>query len=453
MIEKIIDFNIEKENNNDNSPNFYKDIFPYSKLPQIKFDNIFYPTETPEDIWITDTTFRDGQQSMSSFTIDEIMTIFKYLNQLDNGSGIIRQTEFFLYTKKDQEALYKCRELGFEFPEITAWIRSNKKDLELVSQLEIPETGILMSCSDYHIYKKLGLDRKSAAEKYLDFVKHALDKGIKPRCHLEDITRADFYGFVVPLVSQLMKLSKESGIEIKIRACDTLGLGVSHSGASLPRSVAGIIQGLRKIAKVPSKSIEWHGHNDFHCVVPNSTSAWLNGASSVNTTVLGIGERTGNCPMEAMIVEYAQLKGDIKEMNLEYITRLSEFFEKRMNYPIHPKFPFIGSEFNLTKAGIHADGILKDKEIYNAFDTKKILNRPIVVAVNQYSGLAGIAAWINTYFDLDDSSSIDKRDIRLLKIKSWIDKEYKDGRTSVISNHELKTLSMENFAFLKTIDM
>ncbi len=84
-----------------------------------------------------------------------------------------------------------------------------------------------------------------------------------PRCHFEDITRADFYGFVVPFANKLMDLSNKAKIPIKIRACDTLGLGVSYPGAALPRCVQGIIYGLRHYSGVPSEWIEWHGHNDF----------------------------------------------------------------------------------------------------------------------------------------------------------------------------------------------
>jgi citrate (Re)-synthase len=421
-------------------PNLYRDIFPYTEIPRVTFNNKFIPISMPEEIWITDTTFRDGQQSMSPFKTEQILTLFDFLHDLDNGSGIIRQTEFFLYTKKDREALEKCIERGYEFPQITSWIRANKEDFKLVKEMRLKETGILMSCSDYHIFKKLNMTRGQAMEKYLSIASDALENGIIPRCHLEDITRADFYGFVAPLVTNLMKLSREAGIEVKIRACDTLGLALPYTGIGIPRSVQEIMYGLTNYCGVPSKSIEWHGHNDFYNVVTNSSTAWLYGASGINTTLLGIGERSGNCPLEAMVIEYGQLRGTIKNMNLHILTDIAEYFEREIGYTISPKTPFIGSDFNLTKAGIHADGILKDEEIYNIFDTDKILNRPIVVAVNEYSGHAGIAAWINTYYRLKDENKIDKRDSRVHKIKDWVDKQYKNGRTAVIRNEELDHL-------------
>jgi citrate (Re)-synthase len=328
-------------------------------------------------------------------------------------------------------------ERGYKFPEVTSWIRASKKDFKLAKEMGIEESGFLVSCSDYHIFKKFKKSRKQVMEDYLSVIKDALDVGIKPRCHLEDITRADFYGFVVPFALELRKLMDESGVPIKLRACDTLGYGVSYSGAALPRSVPGIVYGLRHHAGFPSELLEWHGHNDFYKVVTNAATAWLYGCSSVNGSLLGIGERTGNTPVEAMVIEYAQLKGTTDGMDTTVITEIAEYYEKELGYSIPPRTPFVGKHFNVTQAGIHADGILKDEEIYNIFNTTKLLKRPIGVALTQTSGLAGIALWINNYFGLDENNRVDKKDIKVAEIKGWIDLQYSDGRTTSISDDEM----------------
>ncbi|WP_371414847.1 2-isopropylmalate synthase [Caloramator sp. E03] len=426
-----------------NEPNLFRHIFPYSEIPKITFNYKNIPICVPNEIWITDTTFRDGQQAISPFTAEQIIKIYDYLHKLDNNSGIIRQTEFFLYTERDRKALEACLSKGYKYPEITTWIRAKKEDFKLVKDIGIKETGILMSCSDYHIFKKLNMTRKQAMNQYLEIAAEAFEHGIIPRCHLEDITRADFFGFVVPFVNELIKLSNEAKIPFKIRACDTLGLGVSFPGVELPRSVPAIIYGLRHYCGLSSEYIEWHGHNDFYSVVTNSTAAWLYGASSVNTSLLGIGERTGNCPLEAMVIQYGQLRGNTKNMRLEVLTEIAEYFERDIKYSIPPRTPFVGKEFNVTRAGVHADGMLKNEEIYNIFDTTKLLNRPPVVAINEYSGLAGIAAWINMYFNLKGNNKIDKKHPVVQKIKDWVDKEYENGRTTVISNNELEALVKE----------
>lgn len=418
-------------------PNLYRNLFEYDSIPKISFNHRNVPINMPKEIWITDTTFRDGQQSTSPFTTTQIVDLYKLLNKLGGPRGIIRQSEFFVYSPKDRRAVEECLALGLDFPEVTTWIRASDKDFELVREIGIKETGILVSCSDYHIYKKMGLTRKSALEKYLGIVKNALDHGIKPRCHFEDITRADFYGFVLPFAEELVSLGEEAGVPIKIRACDTMGYGVSFPGTALPRSVQGIIYGLQHYAGVSSEMLEWHGHNDFYKSVSNASTAWLYGCSGVNCSLLGIGERTGNCPLEAMVIEYCSLRGTSDGMNLPVITEIANYFEREIGYEIPARTPFVGRNFNVTRAGIHADGLLKDEEIYNIFNTAKLLNRPASVAVDMHSGLAGIAHWMNSYFSLSAEESIGKQHPSIAKMKEIIDAQYSDGRTTVMGDDEL----------------
>jgi isopropylmalate/homocitrate/citramalate synthase len=125
-------------------------------------------------------------------------------------------------------------------------------------------------------------------------------------------------------------------------------------------------------------------------------------------------------------------------MRLEVLNQVAEYFRLELGYTVPDKYPLVGTDFNTTKAGIHADGLLKDPEIYNSFNTQKILNRPIVIVVNQASGTAGIAGWINNYYHLSGEQTIDKHDPRIVKIKEWVDDEYVNGRSSNISNEELR---------------
>lgn len=418
-------------------PNVFRNLFPYDEVPKIAFNDRIVPHNMPEEIWITDTTFRDGQQSRAPYTAEQIVKIYDYLHRLGGPNGKIRQSEFFLYSKKDRDAVYKCMERGYKFPEITSWIRASKKDFELVKEIGMKETGILVSCSDYHIFYKLKMTRREAMNHYLSVVRECLETGISPRCHLEDITRSDIYGFVIPFCLELMHLMEEYKIPVKIRVCDTMGYGINYPGAVIPRSIPGIIYGLRVHAGVPSELIEFHGHNDFYKAVSNSTTAWLYGASSVNCSLFGIGERTGNTPLEAMVFEYAQLRGTLDGMDTRVITEIAEYYEKEIGYRVPSRTPFVGKNFNVTRAGIHADGLLKNEEIYNIFDTDKFLNRPPLVAISNTSGLAGIAHWINTYFGLKEEKQVDKNSKLVDKVKEWVDKEYESGRVTVLTDEEL----------------
>lgn len=418
-------------------PNVFRNMFPYSEIPKIPFNDRIVPHDMPKDIWITDTTFRDGQQSRAPYSTEQIVTIYQYLHRLGGENGMIRASEFFLYSKKDRDAVYKCMELGYKYPEVTSWIRASKEDFKLVKEIGMKETGILVSCSDYHIFMKLKMTRRQAMDHYLSVVRDCLEEGISPRCHLEDITRADIYGYVVPFCLELMQLMKEYQIPIKIRACDTMGYGVNYPGAVIPRSVQGIIYALHTHAGVPHELLEWHGHNDFYKAVVNSSTAWLYGCSGVNTSLFGIGERTGNTPLEAMVFEYAQLRGNLNGMNTQVITELAEYYEKEIGYQIPPRTPFVGKNFNVTRAGIHADGLLKNEEIYNIFDTEKFLNRPVLCAVSNTSGLAGITHWINTYFRLPEEKKLDKNCELVREVKKWVDEEYAGGRVTVLTDEEL----------------
>jgi len=419
-------------------PNLYRDIFSYSEVPKIPFNHRLVPMIPAEEIWITDTTFRDGQQGFSNFTVEQIVDLYKLMSELGGPNGIIRQSEFFIYTEKDRKAVEECQKLGLKFPQITSWIRANEKDFELVKKMNIKETGILASVSDYHIFFKLRQTRRKALEQYLKIVSKALEEGIIPRVHFEDITRADFYGFVVPFARELMKLAHQSKMVVKIRACDTLGYGVVHPGASLPRSVPGIVYGLTRLAGVPSEWLEWHGHNDFYCGVVNPVTAWLYGCSAANGALLGIGERTGNTPIEALCIEYVSLRGELNGMDLSKITDIANYFVERFGYQIPPNQPFVGSNFAKTRAGIHADGLMKQEEIYNIFDTEKILKRKPEVGISDKSGLAGIVYWINSKLKIPESEWISKDDERILKIKDWIDDQYNNhDRISDITDEEM----------------
>lgn len=446
----LLDFDTyEYELQDVESPELFREMFPYTEVPKVAFNYRHVPMNMPENIYITDTTFRDGQQSRAPYTSSQIVELYKMLHRLGGRNGIIRQTEFFVYSKSDRDALEQCMALGYEFPEITTWIRASKQDFELVKHIGIEETGILVSCSDHHIFNKMGLNRRQALDKYLGIVKECLAAGLRPRCHFEDITRADFYGFVVPFALELQRLSEESGVPIKIRACDTMGYGISYPGAALPRSVPGIIYGLQHYAGFSSDMLEWHGHNDFYKGVSNAATAWLYGAGSVNCSLLGIGERTGNVPLEAMVFEYASLKGTLNGMDTSVITEIADYIVNETNYDLPAMTPFVGKSFNVTRAGIHADGLMKDEEIYNIFDTAKLLNRPPKVLISATSGLAGIACWINNYYDLTDDECVDKRDPGVLKIKEWVDKEYDSGRVTAISDDELIELTEKYIPHIK----
>lgn len=437
-------------------PNLLEDTFDYSLPPKIRFDGpiIEYIDGQPvefdpnsaktRDIFITDTTFRDGQQARPPYTVDQIVHLYDLLAKLGGPNGVIRQTEFFLYTKNDREALDRCRELGHRYPECTGWIRADKGDFRLVKQAGLKETGMLTSSSDYHIFNKLKFkSRQACLDAYCEVVAAAFENGVRPRCHLEDVTRADFDGFVLPFIDRLMRMSEEvpEELSVKIRICDTMGFGVHYPGAELPRSVPKIIYKLNQECGVPSDRLEWHGHNDFHRVHANAATAWLYGCDSLNGTLLGVGERTGNPPLEGAIIEYISLKEDLCGIRPEVITEIADFL-RTINFPIPDNYPLVGKDFNTTRAGIHAGGLRSDERIYNIFDTTQLLNRPPRVGITDKSGADGVTHWINQYFGLKGDERINK--IKCHKVARWVMDQYEvEGRITAISDEEMQARVQE----------
>lgn len=422
-------------------PNLLRNLFPYTEPPRLFFDNVIVPMNLPEKIWITDTTFRDGQQARPPYTVKQIVDIFSMFHALGGKSGLIRQCEFFLYSEKDRKAVEECLALDYSYPEVTGWIRAVKADFQLVKQMQLKETGILTSVSDYHIFLKLKSTRAATMANYLDIVRSALDEGILPRCHFEDLTRADIYGFVIPFTQELVKLSEESGVNIKVRLCDTMGYGDPNPGSILPRSVPKLVYTIIHETGIPSSSLEWHGHNDFHKVHANSAAAWLYGCAAVNSSIFGIGERTGNSPLEALIFEYLSIMGNDTRIDTTVITELSRYYRKSIHQEFPVNYPFIGKNFNTTSAGIHADGVIKNEEIYNIFDTDKLLNRPIGVLITDKSGMAGVAWWLNAQLQVEPEKRVSKHHPGVKKIYDWVIDQFDNGRTVGISDEEMMWLA------------
>jgi len=421
-------------------PELYRELFPYTKISRVPFDDTIAMPRPAEKMFITDTTFRDGQQARPPYTVKQIAHIFELLHRLGGQSGLIRASEFFLYSDKDRRAVEACLAKDYKFPEVTGWIRANASDLKLVKSMGLKETGLLTSVSDYHIHLKLGKDRKAAMTDYLAVVDQALEWGIIPRCHFEDLTRADLFGFCLPFAQKLMERSREAGMPVKIRLCDTMGYGVPYAGAALPRSVAKLVRAFTDEAQVPSEWLEWHGHNDFHKVLVNAGTAWLSGCSGANCTLLGFGERTGNAPLEAMVVEYISLTGEDDAANTQVISEIARYFEEELEYAIPANYPFAGRDFNATSAGIHVDGLAKNEEIYNIFDTRKILGRPVPIIITDKSGKAGVSYWINHNMELEGDDAVDKRHPAVDKIYSRIMEAYDAGRNTSFSNQEMRAL-------------
>ncbi|MEM2444896.1 MAG: hypothetical protein QXD94_06365 [Sulfolobales archaeon] len=386
----------------------YKEVFPFIDVPRIFLDGVTsnFNSGSLGRIYITDTTLRDGQQGWRNLTYDESIKIYEVLTEL-SGDGIIQTCEFFLYTEKDRNVVRTLLNAGYEYPKIIGWIRASREDLKLVFDAGLDETIILTSISDYHIYYKLGLDRESAFRKYLSVVDEALSKGVAVKCALEDITRASLGKNVIPFVKTLMRLGEKYSMPVRIKLSDTLGLGLPYPEVPPPRGIPALIRAIINEG-FPGENIEFHGHNDFGLVVANHLAAWIYGAGGSNCTLLGIGERAGNCPLEIMLIHYLGLR-NYRKVDLKPLKKVINLFTELGFYI--PEFqPIFGANAFRTKAGIHVDGLIKNPEVYLPYDSEALLGIPYTISITPYSGRSAIAYWINKYFGLPPDEGLSKED-------------------------------------------
>ena len=409
--------------------------WPYP--PRIRFDGISIDPLTPKELYITDTTFRDGQQSFRALYPEEARRIFEILVDLDNNSGRISRSEFFLYTERDRTIVEILRGLGHEYPKIIGWGRASIEDVARVREAGLDEMVMLMSISDIHIRYKLGLTREQAIAKYLDAAERAMKSGISLRCSLEDVTRSDVPGMVIPFVRKLTNLGERYGVSVTIKLPDTTGVGVPYPEAALPHSIPKLVWVMRRVAGLRPEQIEFHGHNDYYMAVANATAAWIYGASINNATLLGIGERAGNVPIEALVMIYARLKGDLGGMNPLAIKRAAEVF-KELGYRVPRYQPIVGENAFSTMAGIHIDAQIKNPATYLSFDPG-IVGREPKILVGPYSGSSGIVHWMERVMGI----KVEKNSELVKRIYDRIVRRYSDGAREPLSDEEIMEIVLK----------
>ncbi|MEJ2290038.1 MAG: pyruvate carboxyltransferase, partial [Deinococcales bacterium] len=253
----------------------------------------------------------------------------------------------------------------------------------------VRESGMLASASDFHTFHKFTpAGRNAAARRYLEAVQSALDAGVRPRLHLEDATRAPS-AFIDPFVEAVLRLAEPYGAALrpKFRVCDTLGVGLPFEDAALPRSVPRRIRALRGLGLEPT-DLEFHPHNDTHLVVANSLAAVRAGCAVVNGTSLGKGERSGNAPLEGVLLHLIGM-GYVSDPRPDFraLNDLADLYAE-MGEPLPPKYPLYGRDAHRTRAGIHADGLNKFWWMYAPFDVPRLLGRPLEVSLTKDSGVA-----------------------------------------------------------------
>lgn len=341
------------------TPEYFETSFPRDAFPQYVWTE--RPASLPAEVWTTETTHRDGQQGGLPLTTEQSLRIYDIMCRFTGSSGAIRQAEFFVYRPSDRATFEGALERWHAGAPVepTTWIRATAKDVALIRTLGVRETGMLASASDYHTFHKFTPGgRNQAAQTYLTAVQTALDAGIRPRLHLEDATRAPM-DFMQPFIEAVLAMAAPYGdtLRPKFRVCDTMGLGLPYEDVALPRSIPRIFAALRGLG-LQAADLEFHPHNDTWLVVANCLAAIRAGCGVINGTSLGKGERSGNAPLEGVLLHLLGM-GYFRD-NPPDFTALNALVDlyAAMGEELSAKYPLYGRDAHRTRAGVHADGLI-----------------------------------------------------------------------------------------------
>jgi citrate (Re)-synthase len=418
-------------------PELFPGAFPPEGFP--RYEWTARPAALPARAWTTETTHRDGQQGGLPLTAETGLRLYDLMCAFTGASGAVRQAEFFAYRPADRRTLEAALERHRDGAPVepTTWIRATRRDADLVRAIGVRETGMLASASDYHTFHKFRPGgRRQAARTYLDAVRAVLEAGLRPRLHLEDATRAP-EEFVLPFVEAVLEAAAGAGGERrpKFRVCDTMGLGLPLEAVAAPRSVPRWIGRLRALG-LEAADLEFHPHNDTAMVVANCLAAVQAGCAVINGTLLGKGERTGNAPLEAVLL-HAIGMGLLPEPHPDFrvLGELAAVYEE-IGEPLPPKYPLFGRDAHRTRAGIHADGLNKFWWMYAPFDVPRLLGRPLEVSLTADSGLAGLIFVIRQH----TGRELAKDDPDLRRVHAQLARQFEEGRQTAVEWEEVRDL-------------
>jgi isopropylmalate/homocitrate/citramalate synthase len=360
-------------------PQLFREQFPFSELPKLSWNHRQTPMRVPTDVWVCDSTFLTGQRRPQPYTSDQIVHLFELLVRLGGTNGVVRQTEMPIATAEERAALTRCLDRDYVYPVITAHVGGADRDFALARTLGLREAGFPVPASDYQIRLRSGRSRRDVVERTTEQVRAALDQGLVPRCHLIDVTRGDVFGFVIPLVKQLLAVAESYRSKVKVRLVDSFGVGVPYNGTSLPRSVPALINAMTHYAGVPTGWLEWAGSNDLFKAVTNAATAWQFGCAGTVGTLLGLGARSGVVPIEALIVEYAQLRGTLNGCEPTVLTELGTYARDQLGLSIPPRTPLLGERYTEVDPFDLGDPALptEPREAVHAIDTHQLLKREL----------------------------------------------------------------------------
>ncbi len=325
---------------------------------------------TDKTLIIDDTTLRDGEQSAGVvFSLDEKLAIARQLVALG-----VPELEIGIPAMGAQEREEIKAIVALDLPShLLVWSRMRSGDLPYCLGLGVQMVDLSISASDQHIQHKLKQSRRWVLSTIERCVKTLVNDGIEVCVGAEDASRAE-----LSFLLQMTEAAQAAGAS-RIRFADTLGV-------MEPFAVFNTISQLRKNTDM---AIEMHAHNDLGLATANTLAAAVAGATHVNTTVNGLGERAGNAALEEVVVGLRQLYGIETGVNLQEFPTLSAQVAKASGDTIGSRKSLIGRDVFSHEAGIHVDGLLKDIRNYQGVDPA-LVGRSHQLVLGKHSGSQGV---------------------------------------------------------------
>ncbi len=327
-------------------------------------------TLNTRNIIIDDTTLRDGEQSAGVvFTLEEKVGIAKQLSAMG-----VPELEIGIPAMGEQEREEIKAIAALKLPSrLLVWSRMRDDDIKHCLGLGVERVDLSISASDQHIQHKLKQSRAWVLATMQRCVKTAVDAGMQVCVGAEDASRADR-----DFLAQMAETAQKAGAS-RMRFADTLGI----------MEPFGVLDAIRHLRAVTDMDIEMHAHDDLGLATANTLAAAVGGATHVNTTVNGLGERAGNAALEEVVVGLKQLYGMETGVDLRNFPELSRQVATASGDTIGSRKSLIGRDVFSHEAGIHVDGLLKDLNNYQGVDPG-LVGRQHQLVLGKHSGSQGV---------------------------------------------------------------
>jgi len=319
-----------------------------------------------KELTVIDTTLRDGEQSAGvSFSIKEKMDIAKYLD--DMGVNII-EAGIPVMGVDEQKAISNILNMDLK-ADILTWNRMCIKDIQASIETGARHVHFSVPASDLHIKRKLGISRSELLDRYKAVLTYALDRDLKVSVGAEDASRADRV-----FLARIYGIGIKMGVK-RIRYADTVSVLNPFTTYDKIKELIYDISAYTDIEMnhlIQTVEIDFHGHNDFGLGTANALAAYKAGATAISCSVNGLGERAGNTPLEEIVLALEMMEGVKTTINHNDIMKVSKIVEIYSGRFLQASKPIVGDMVFSHEAGIHVDGLLKDRLIYTYLDPRVI---------------------------------------------------------------------------------